>query len=221
MCGRFTLTVNPAELLAMFGLSTAEEFAPRFNIAPGQNLLTVVNDGANKALRARWGLVPHWAKKADIGYKLINARAETLAEKPAFRGLLQTNRCLIPADGFYEWQQAGKQKIPHRFCLRDRGVFAFAGLWSSWIAPTGEMVNSCAIITTEPNERVAPIHDRMPVMLSPAQCPLWLEPGAPVRELLRPFPPEGMEGYPVSTVVNSIKADRPDMIEPAGQGVLF
>ncbi|MZP29216.1 hypothetical protein GTO91_05790 [Heliobacterium undosum] len=221
MCGRFTLTVNPAELLEILGVPTAQEFAPRFNIAPGQNILTVVNQDGNKSMNARWGLIPHWAKDPAVGYKMINARAETLAEKPAFRSLLQSNRCLIPADGFYEWQRVGKQKIPHRFVLRDRGVFAFAGLCSTWRGPSGEVVNSCTIITTEPNELVASVHDRMPVIFYPEQCLIWMNSKVPMGEVLRPFPADRMEAHPVSPAVNSLKEEWSKTPSPIVQGTLF
>ncbi|MBC9784816.1 SOS response-associated peptidase [Heliobacterium chlorum] len=227
MCGRFTLTVSPAELLEILGVpsATAQEFTPRFNVSPGQDILMIVQEKGPTARMARWGLLPRWTKDIRIGYSMINARAETLREKAAFKDLLFSQRCLIPADGFYEWRQAGKSKIPYRFTLRNRKVFAFAGLWSLWRSPAGETIHSCTIVTTKPNELVSSVHDRMPVILPIEKCRIWLDPGPskdyPFTSLWEPYPAGEMEMVEVSTMVNSSREDRPEMAEPITQLTLF
>jgi putative SOS response-associated peptidase YedK len=222
MCGRFTLTVDPAELTDEFqGAAFPSQFAPRFNIAPTQPILAIPNDGRNAADFFFWGLIPSWAKDPAIGNRLINARGETLGEKPAFRGAYKYKRCLILADGFYEWKsQAGaKSKIPHYVHLKTRKPFAFAGLWDEWLGPDGSSMRSCAIVTTTPNKIMAAIHNRMPVILAPGDRALWLDtaPRAPdsLSHLLRPFPDDLMEAYPVSTLVNSPGNDFADCIRPS------
>ena len=222
MCGRFTLTVDPAdqeETVTEFEYPA--RFAPRFNIAPTQPVLTIPNDGKNRAEFLAWGLIPSWAKDPSIGNRLINARGETLAEKPAFRGGYKYKRCLILADGFYEWKsQAGtKTKVPHFIHLKSRTVFAFAGLWDEWHSPDGSSVRSCTIITTEPNKLMAGIHNRMPVMLQPQDYEDWLDsaPRTPdtLNQLIKPFPADLMEAYAVSTLVNSPANDRAECLAAA------
>ena len=170
MCGRFTRTAERAEIVERFAVTLPEAVPARFNIAPAQSVLTVCcndQDGDRTANLMRWGLIPHWAKDVSVSYKMINARAETVTEKPVYKKLLDSRRCLIPADGFYEWRKApdGK-KLPVRFALADESLFAFAGLWTSWAdKDTGELIDSCTIITTTPNELVARVHNRMPVIL--------------------------------------------------------
>lgn len=222
MCGRFTLTVDPAELRDEFqGADFPSQFAPRFNIAPTQAILAIPNDGRNAADFFLWGLIPSWTKDPGIGNRLINARGETLGEKPAFRGAYKYKRCVILADGFYEWKsQAGtKTKIPHFIHLKTHKPFAFAGLWDEWVAPDGSPMRSCAIVTTVPNKLMAAIHNRMPVILPPEDRALWLDnaPRTPdsLSHLLRPFPDELMEAYAVSTLVNSPANDLADCIRPA------
>lgn len=222
MCGRFTLTVDPAELRDAFGdASFPTQFSPRFNIAPSQPVLAIPNDGAHKADFFMWGLIPSWAKDPAIGNRLINARAETLAEKPSFRGSFKYKRCLILADGFYEWQkQPGtKTKVPHFIHMKDRRPFAFAGLWDNWTSPDGSQVRSCTIVTTEPNELMAALHNRMPVILQPADYERWLDPAPQTPDnlnpLLKPFPADAMSAYPVSTLVNSPANDRAELVVPA------
>ncbi len=222
MCGRFTLTADPAELqdaFPQFIFPTQGKL--RFNIAPTQPTLVLPNDSKNTADYFVWGLIPSWAKDPTIGSRLINARAETLAEKPAFRGGFKYKRCLIFTDGFYEWQaQPGaKAKIPHFIRLASGQPFAFAGLWDEWHAPDGSQVKSCAIITTEPNELMSTLHNRMPVILPPAAYAQWLDP-APRRaeelqSLLTSFPTSQMTAYPVSTLVNSPANDRAECLTPA------
>lgn len=171
MCGRFTLTVDPADLQDTFGdYVFPSQFAPRFNISPTQPVLAIPNDGKNKADFFMWGLIPSWAKDPTIGSRLINARGETLAEKPSFRGSFKYKRCLILADGFYEWktQPGSKIKTPYFIYMKDRKPFVFAGLWDTWNSPDGSSVRSCTIITTEPNELMSTLHNRMPVILNQA-----------------------------------------------------
>ena len=222
MCGRFTLTVDPAELKDAFTEFTfPSQFAPRFNIAPTQPILAIPNDTKNKADFFVWGLIPSWAKDPTIGQRLINARAETLGEKPSFRGGFKYKRCLILADGFYEWQSQPdvKTKVPHFIFLNDRRLFAFAGLWDEWHSPDGGSIRSATIITTEPNELMSRLHNRMPVILDPADYAEWLDPAPRIPEslqpLLRPFPADKMSAHPVSTLVNTPANDRPELVVPA------
>jgi putative SOS response-associated peptidase YedK len=221
MCGRFTLTVDPAELQGQFEkYNFPSQFAPRFNVAPTQPVLAIPNDGENTADFFVWGLIPMWAKDPTIGSRLINARGETLEEKPAFRGSLKYKRCLILADGFYEWKSGGarKAKTPYFIHMKDRKPFAFAGLWDSWNSPDGSLVRSCTIITTEPNELVSIVHNRMPVILHPRDYDKWLDtsPQTPgnLKPLLKPFPVEEMTAYPVSTLVNKTENDTAELLVP-------
>jgi len=222
MCGRFTLTVDPAEFQDDFGGAIfPTKFAPRFNIAPSQPLLTIPNDGANTADFFTWGLIPMWAKDPSIGNRLINARGETVAEKPSFRGSFKYKRCLILADGYYEWKasQGQKMKTPYFIYMKDRRPFAFAGLWDSWESPDGSNLKTCTIITTEPNELMSSIHNRMPVILHPRTYAQWLDPTPKTSEellpLLTPFPAESMSAHPVSTQVNKPSNDSPELVVPA------
>ena len=223
MCGRFTLTVDPADLQDAFPEFTFPgQFAARFNIAPTQPVLVIPNDSAGRADFFVWGLIPSWAKDPSIGAHMINARAETLAEKPSFRSAYRYRRCLILADGFYEWQaQVGsKVKIPHYIRLKSGRPFAFAGLWGDWHAPDGSQIKSATIITTQPNELIARLHNRMPVILPPDTYARWLDPAprqpANLQGLLAPYPAEAMSAHPVSTLVNSPANDLPECIAPAG-----
>ena len=222
MCGRFALTVDPADLEEAFpDYSFPPQYAPRYNIAPTQPILAVPNDGTGEADFFVWGLIPAWAKDASIGNKMINARAETLAEKPAFRGSYKYHRCVIFASGFFEWQARpdGAGKVPHFIRLKDGSPFVFAGLWDRWSAPDGSEVKSATIITTEPNRLMAAIHNRMPVLLPPEARARWLDPAprsaADLQGLLVPFPAEAMEAYPISTLVNKPENDRPEVVLPA------
>jgi len=223
MCGRFALTVDPADLQDAFPeFAFPGQLAPRFNIAPTQPVLVIPNDGTGKADFFVWGLIPSWAKDPSIGARMINARAETLAEKPSFRAAYRYRRCLILADGFFEWQaQVGsKVKVPHYIRLKSGRPFAFAGLWEDWHAADGSQVKSATIITTQPNELIARLHNRMPVILPPDTYARWLEPAprqpADLQGLLAPYPAEAMSAHPVSTLVNSPANDRPECITPAG-----
>ncbi|HEY3342528.1 MAG TPA: SOS response-associated peptidase, partial [Anaerolineae bacterium] len=178
MCGRFTLTIDPAELMEHFHLSTADEpIVPRYNVAPTQNVAVVLNESPERLSMVQWGLIPSWAKDPAIGAQMINARAETLAEKPAFRAAFKKHRCLVLADGFYEWRKEadGKTKTPMYARLKTGEPFAMAGLWEVWKAPTGDAHRSCTIITTEPNELMSAIHNRMPVILPRDLESDWLD----------------------------------------------
>jgi putative SOS response-associated peptidase YedK len=222
MCGRFTLTVDPAEAQDTFSnYSFPEKFAPRFNIAPTQPVLAIPNDDKFMADFFIWGLIPMWAKDPQIGNRLINARSETLAEKPSFRGSLKYKRCLILADGFYEWKGSPgkKAKTPFFIHMKDRKLFAFAGLWDSWNSPDGSQIKTCTIITTEPNELMSLLHNRMPVILHPRDYAKWLDPSAQTPDqllpLLRPFPADKMDAYPVTPLVNKPANDIPELVVPA------
>jgi putative SOS response-associated peptidase YedK len=222
MCGRFTLTVDPADLQENFGeYKMPPQFAPRFNIAPTQPILAIPNDGQQRADFFVWGLIPSWAKDLSIGNHLINARGETLAEKPSFRGSYKYKRCLILADGFYEWkaQPGTKVKVPYFIHMKTRQPFPFAGLWDEWHSPDGSQIRSCTIVTTEPNDLTAPIHNRMPVILPPEAYAQWIDPAVrtpkSLSTFIRPYPSEEMAAYPVSTLVNNPKNDRAECVVPA------
>ncbi len=218
MCGRFSLISDLSELQLRFDFENPlTDYALRYNIAPTQFVLTVrPEDGRNVAENMRWGLIPSWAKDMSIGNRAINARAETLGERPMFRTALRRRRCLILADGFYEWTGRGKARQPMRILLKTGEPFAFAGLWESWTNPEGETIHSCTIITTTPNDVMRPIHDRMPVILRPQDESAWLdhmnEDASALQSLLTPYPPDMMDAYPVSTLVNSPANDTPDVI---------
>ncbi len=221
MCGRYALTIDPGDLQAAFPEFTfPRQGAPRFNIAPSQPILALPNDGTNQADFFVWGLIPSWAKDPSIGNRMINARAETLSEKPTFRSAYKYHRCLIFANGFFEWQaQPGKKsKVPHFIRLKSGAPFAFAGLWDHWQSPEGSEVKSATIITTEPNEIMATLHNRMPVILSSNTYAQWLDPAPQsanrLQNLLVPFPSEEMEAYQVSTLVNSPGNDQAECIVP-------
>lgn len=221
MCGRFTLT-QPAEALAeVFQIQQVLDLEAQFNIAPTQTVVTVLHNAENNKRefqKVRWGLIPSWAKDPAIAHKLINARAETIAEKPSFRSAFKQRRCLVVADGFYEWQKHQGKKQPYYFRLRDEQPFGFAGLWEKWTNPDGEEIHSCTIVTTTANELLQQIHDRMPVILAPQDYDLWLDPGQQqpqaLQDLLSPYPASEMTAYPVSTLVNSPKHNSAECIIP-------
>jgi len=223
MCGRFSLGVNLDDLVEAFpDFTFPPETEPRYNIAPTQNVMVVPNNSEGHASFFRWGLIPSWAKDMAIGNRLINARGETLAEKPSFRAAYLRRRCLILADGFYEWQvvPGSKAKQPVYIQLATKKPFAFAGLWELW-RPDDTPILSCTIITTEPNALLAPIHNRMPVILPPDAYALWLDPAeqkpAALNHLLTPYPAGLLNAYPVSRLVNSPSNDVPACIVPNGE----
>lgn len=223
MCGRYTLTATADEILDTFSWlvlpNDPAALTPRFNIAPSQPIAVVPNTGENELDFFIWGLIPFWAKDPKIGNRMINARGETLAEKPSFKAAYKYRRCLILTSGFYEWKKepGSTVKVPHYIRLKSGEPFAFAGLWERWNAPDGSEVLSSAIITTSPNELIAPIHNRMPVILPPENHQEWLTPGekSPVElnPLLKAYPADEMQAYPVSTFVNSPANDSPQCIQ--------
>jgi putative SOS response-associated peptidase YedK len=222
MCGRFTLTATVDQLLDRFDVEfflQEEEYLPNYNVAPSQSVLAVINNGSHKRMGfLRWGLIPPWAKDMSIGYKMINARAETLAEKPSFRNAYKKKRCLIAADSFYEWKRIdSKTKTPMRIKLKSDELFAMAGLWENWKSPEGKSIYSCSVITTEPNELVQGIHDRMPVILKPEDEKYWLDPSitdiSKLQPLLKPLEHSLMEAYEVSPLVNSPKNNSIQLIQ--------
>lgn len=221
MCGRFTLFEPDRILSREFGVSGFPPTSPRYNISPSQPVaaVRVGPEGTGRELALlRWGLVPSWAKDPGIGNRLINARAETVREKPSFRDAFKRHRCLVPASGFYEWQRQDRGKQPHYVRRRDGRPFAFAGLWDRWENPDGGAVETCAILTTTANAVLAPIHDRMPVILPPGEFSRWLDPSLrdpdSLAPLLVPFPPEELLAFPVSPRVNIPSVDDEGCIAP-------
>ena len=224
MCGRYSLIADIQELARQFVFDdTGLEHQPRYNIAPTQQVLTVTNRDERQAEYMRWGLIPSWAKDASIGNRMINARGETVAQKPSFRNALPRRRCLVLADGFYEWQQVGKSKRPMRIVLKSREPSAFAGLWETWRNPAGENFRSCTIITTGANDLLRPIHDRMPVILPRELEAFWLDGDvtdtAALTDVLAPYPDDPLDYYEVSSLVNKAANNGPDLIAPVGQGL--
>lgn len=218
MCGRFAQRTDAKGLAKAFKVSEVPDVKPRYNIAPTQDILAVYESAdGREMIYYKWGLIPSWAKDASMGARLINARSETVREKPAFREAFKKRRCIIPADGFYEWRRKEGQKQPFFFRMREESPFGFAGLWDRWEGESGQVINSCTILTTEANEALRPVHDRMPVILHPEEYSLWLEADARERaslaELLRPYPAEEMVGYPVSTSINSPRNQGAELIE--------
>lgn len=220
MCGRFTLFTDIEEIKERFDIqgSFDEEYQFSYNIAPSQSVLSVINDGVRNRLGyLRWGLIPFWAKDEKAGYKMINARAETIAEKASFRNAYKKKRCMIIADSFYEWKKTPERKIPMRIKLKNHAPFGMAGLWESWKSPEGISIYSCSVITTVPNELMTSIHDRMPVILKPEDEKDWLNPSindpAYLQRYLKSFDSEQMEAFEVSTDVNSTKNNTPNLIQ--------
>lgn len=220
MCGRYTLTVEPSSLQQAFDLDNLPPAGldARYNIAPSQPVPVITNQDPKTLTFFKWGLIPSWSKDPSVGNKMINARAETAAEKPSFRTAFKRRRCLIPADGFFEWSKQGKEKIPMYIHLEDHQVFAFAGLWETWRSPDGSEIDTCTILTTEPNDLIKPLHHRMAVILEPEDYGTWLDPDEVPSEvlmsLMKAYPQEKMRLYEVSTLVNSYANDMPAVIEP-------
>jgi putative SOS response-associated peptidase YedK len=214
MCGRFTLPMPWSELVKLYRVHDRPNLKPRYNIAPTQDILAVRldQDGQQEAVQLRWGLLPFWAKEEKISYSTINARAETVAKKPAFRDPFKKRRCLIPADGYYEWKKLKDgSKQPYRITLKPEQPFSFAGLWEHW-EKEDKVVESCTIIVTDANELTKDIHGRMPVILDPEDYDRWLD-GSDGQNLLRPYPSEKMLRYPVSRAVGNVKNTGPELIE--------
>jgi putative SOS response-associated peptidase YedK len=226
MCGRYTVTLTLEELILRYhtDMPTNKYHTPRYNVAPMQMVMTVVHDGqTNRLGEVRWGLVPSWAKDEKMASGMINARAETLLEKPAFRSLVARRRCLIPADGFYEWQKNGKAKQPMRIVLKDRQLFSMAALYDIWDKPDGSKLSTCSIITTAPNTLMEPIHNRMPVILRREDEQEWLDRNnQDVHELvslLKPYDAEQMTAYPVSAIVGNVRNDSEACIQETAPAV--
>lgn len=218
MCGRFAQRSGPKRLAREFQVKEMPEVEPRYNIAPTQGILSIRQmESDREAVFLKWGLVPSWAKDPAIGAKLINARSETITEKPSFREAFKKRRCIIPADGFYEWQSTDGKKQPFFFQMKDERPFGFAGLWERWQGVAGQTIESCTILTTEANEVLLPVHDRMPVILHSDDYELWLDEDVRKRELLedllRPYPAKEMISYPVSTAINSPSNQGATLIE--------
>ena len=221
MCGRFSQTAAPEIIAEQFNVKEPLLFQPRYNIAPSQSIAAILiepDTTTRKLVMLRWGLIPSWAKDPKIGHQCINAKAETVAEKPSFRSAFKKRRCLVVATGFYEWQVQGNRKQPLWIGLKSKRPFAFAGLWEHWKPAEGEPLETCTIITTEPNELMKPIHNRMPVILAPTSYDQWLDPTFQKIEtlngLLRPYQSEELTVYPVSTLVNNPRQDVPQCLEP-------
>ena len=222
MCGRFDLHSEMVTILKAFKVDRfAGDYHGSYNIAPSRQIVIVKDDGKRHLLQCRWGFLPSWAKDPSMGYKMINARAETVAEKPAFRDAFQRQRCLVVADGFYEWRKKGKLKIPVYIRLKSQSPMGFAGLYNTWVSPDGEEVCTCTIITTEANDLLAPLHDRMPVIISRDKEDVWLDRHITDKERLIPlltsFPSEDMELYEVSSLVNKPDYDSAEVIVRGGE----
>ncbi|MFF2532749.1 SOS response-associated peptidase [Brevibacillus sp. NPDC058079] len=219
MCGRFTLVTNLELWNARFQIEVMPfDMQPRYNIAPGQLIPAIISDrGKRRIGQLKWGLVPSWAQDEKAGYKMINAKSETVREKPAFKNLFARKRCIIPADGFYEWKRLGKEKQPMRIMMKTGEPFALAGLYDTWTSPEGERLHTCTIITTKPNDVVADIHDRMPVILKKDDEAIWLDrekfDADLLQSLLVPYDHEQMKAYPVPAMVGSPKNDMPECIQ--------
>lgn len=217
MCGRYTLTKVPEERVVVYPETEKIALIPRFNVAPTQLMPIIPMSDPTHIHFYRWGLIPHWAKEAKVAYKMINARSETLLEKPAFKTPFRQARCLVPADGFYEWKQSLGGKQPYRITLQDESLFYFAGLYDVWRSPEGKNIWTYTVITTEPNELMLDIHDRMPAILDTAAAERWLsaqESAEDLREVLQPFPSAQMKAYPVSPEVGSVRNESERLIRP-------
>ena len=219
MCGRYSVTSAPAVLRALFGYAEQPDFPPRYNIAPTQPIAIVrLVDGKRQFALVRWGLLPSWVKDPKSFTLLINAREESVVDKPAFRAAMKRRRCLIPADGFYEWQAAGGRKRPFYVHAKSGEPLAFAGLWETWMGPNGEKLDTAAIVTTRANKLLEPIHDRMPVVIAPEAFELWLNgdkvDAATAAALIAPAPEDLLEAYEISPAVNRTANDNPRLVEP-------
>lgn len=219
MCGRFTLAVEITKITVRFDAGTAiQEWKPRYNIAPGQSALAVISENDERSIVSmRFGFIPRWAEKKQTGYSMINAKAETIAKKPSYQQAFQQHRCLIPADGFYEWKQTDQGKAPYRLAMKNGDLFAFAGIWDTWTDPEGQEINTFAIITTGANALTEKLHDRMPVILHQKDEHIWLDSHVvqpeQLQPLLVPYPASKMEMFPVSPIVNSWRNDSPECIQ--------
>ena len=219
MCGRYALNTPVSKLVTHFGLDQAVDVVPRYNIAPGTDIPTIRHSPEGKRVMhlLRWGLVPHWAKDPSIGAKLSNARGETVAEKPSFRDAFKRRRCLVPADGFYEWKSEGRQKQPYYFSMKSGEPFALGGVWESWRSPDGDILRTCCLITTGPNEIMLPVHDRMPVIVSPDNYDAWLTGEADdALDWVIPYSTDEMQSWVVNRRVSRSSEEGADLILPGG-----
>ena len=217
MCGRYELHTQPAAIALAFGLAHEPALRARYNIAPMQMVPIVRTNasGERELVEVRWGLVPRWAKDPSMGVRMINARAETVADRPAFRNAFQRHRCLLPANGFYEWRVGPSGKQPMHIGRRDGQPFGLAGLYERWLSPEGEVLDTCTILTTEANQALRAVHDRMPVIIAPADYGRWLDPAnADVAPLLVPAPEDALQARAVSTRVNAVRNDDASLLEP-------
>ena len=216
MCGRLSIATASDVLRIRFNVRITEDLQPRYNAAPTQNLPVILNDEPGTIKMCRWGLIPYWAKDQKIGNRLINARAETLLEKPSFRNPFKKNRCLVLADGFYEWEKTADAKKPYRITMKNNEPFALAGIWDLWTTPEGEDIRSFSIITTEPNELMKDLHNRMPAILKKENEKRWLQgiDSSEAQKMLEPYPGNDLTAYPVSSLVNSPRNDTEDVIQP-------
>lgn len=222
MCGRFTLHHTEQEIIVRFGVAEVatqiELPGPRYNIAPSQPVTAVISHPHRQLVHLKWGLVPFWAKDPTVGNRMINARAETIAEKPSYKQALAKRRCVIPADGFYEWKKAKGGSQPYYFRRPDGELFAFAGLWEHWRGEDGTELETCTIITVEANDLMSKVHDRMPAILKPEHEELWLDPHASyapaLTQLLKSYPNDGLEAFPVSRAINSPAGNEASYIQP-------
>lgn len=215
MCGRFSLAISKERLQKRFQVETPEEVAFNYNISPTQSAYVITNDAPHQLQYLQWGLIPYWSKDAKVGNNLINARCETIAGKPSFRIPIRRRRCIVLADGFYEWRKEGRQRIPYRITRREDPLMSFAGLWDEWRSPTGEVLTTFAIITTTPNAEMSSLHDRMPVLLEGESLQEWLHdlPLDRVLNHLKP-PPDGiLDVFPVSKRINSVHSNSPDLYQ--------
>ena len=220
MCGRFVRKLYTEDIASEFDVDeVAADLAPSYNVAPSQQVAVVMTDEKKRLVSMKWGLVPAWSNDPSIGNRLINARAETLADKPSFREAFTRQRCLVIADGFYEWQKRGRTSQPYFIHLKTDRPFGFAGLYDMWTSPEGELITTCTIITTEPNEVMKTLHDRMPVILAKQVEDAWLDPYNPdhasLAQMLRPYPAAEMQLHTVSPLVNSPANDSPECMAPA------
>jgi len=216
MCGRYSFAVEDALIMERFGVRVRTAiYKARYNCAPGQDLAIISNEAPGMLNFYRWGLAPPWASDPRSGYKFINAKAETITEKPSFQDAFRKRRCLVPADSFFEWKK-DKEKTPFRIMMKDESPFSMAGIWDQWVSPDGEVIRSFSILTTSPNEMMASIHDRMPVIFHPQDEKKWIGNTSreELRELFQAFPSGKMKAYPVSRLVNSPKNDVPEILEP-------
>ena len=217
MCGRYVLASELKAIAKRFGVEAAElALSSRYNVAPSQEMPVVLHKEINQIQLMRWGLIPFFAKEAKIGYSMINARSETVVEKPSFRKPIKSQRCIVPANGFYEWKKSNTEKVPYFIHLKNSPLFGFAGLYDQWKDPTGKDILSYTILTTEANDLLRPLHERMPVILTPEEEEAWLDtekyPVNDVVGFLKPYPADQMEAYTVSKNVNSPRTDSPDLI---------